>query len=112
MTLGMSLPTTGFGTTDCAAGESEGGAGFGALNLWQSGAAGCWVAEAASCSNDGAMMAKPIIFGVRNHRVGKSHFTTIDRFYLRPLQICDSTCIYRLYMIYIHTYVMHVIDNL
>ena len=29
----MSLPSSGFGTTDCSARESEGGAGFGALKL-------------------------------------------------------------------------------
>lgn len=31
--VGMSLPSSGLGTTDCRAGESEGGAGFGALKL-------------------------------------------------------------------------------
>jgi len=29
----MSLPSSGFGTTDCSPGESEGGAGFGALKM-------------------------------------------------------------------------------
>ena len=33
----MSLPSSGFGTTDCSLGESEGGAGFGALKLGKAG---------------------------------------------------------------------------